>query len=182
MRRIRKVWGLTVVTAALQLASPLGAQAEDATALVRPNVTVPLAMRDVQLDAQGTLHGQVLTPEGAPLVDTKVAICQYQQVVGEAVTNKEGNFELTGLRGGAYELRSRETSAWVRLWKEGSAPPKATKAALLLTERPTVRGQINYMSDQLLLRPEAIGAVMIPTTIAGGAIILKQHHELDNGS
>jgi hypothetical protein len=171
-----------MVTATLQFACPLWAQADDAAARVRPNVTVPLAMRDVQLDAQGTLRGQILSPEGTPLKETKVVLSHLQQVAGESLTDKDGNFQMTGLRGGVYELRSRDSSSWIRLWKEGSAPPAANKAALLITDRPTVRGQINYMSDQMLLRPEAIGAVMIPTTIAGGAIILKQHHELDNGS
>jgi len=182
MRRIRKAWGLTVVTATLQLACPLGTQADDAAALVRPNVTVPLAMRDVQLDAQGTLRGQVLNTAGIALPESRVVVRQNGLLVAESATDKEGRFELTGLRGGTYELQTRDTSSWVRLWKEDSAPPSATKAALLVAEKETVRGQINYMSNQMLLRPEAIGAAMIPATVAGGVIILKQHHELDNGS
>jgi hypothetical protein len=182
MRRIRRAWGLTVVTAGLQLACPLWAQAEDAAALVRPNVTVPLAMRDLQLDALGTLRGQVLTPEGAPLVDAKVALSQVQQPVAETATDKDGRFQLSGLRGGTYELRTGSTSTWVRLWKYDAAPPAAKTDALVVAERPTIRGQINYMNSNMLLPSEAIGTLMIPAAVAGGVIALKQHHEQDNGS
>jgi len=182
MRRIRRAWGLTVVTAGLQLACPLWAQAEDAAALVRPNVTVPLAMRDIQLDALGTLRGQVLTPEGAPLIDTKVALNQVQQPVAETATDKEGRFELAGLRGGTYELHTGNTFTWVRLWQHDSAPPAAQTGALLVAQRPTVRGQINYMNKNMLLPSEAIGTLMIPAAVAGGVVALKQHHEQDSGS
>jgi len=171
-----------VVTAGLQLACPLWAQAEDAAALVRPNVAAPLAIRDIKLDAAGTLRGQVLSPEGAPLVEAKVALSQVQQFVGETATDKEGRFELNSLRGGTYELRTGGHSTWVRLWSHESAPPAATPAALLVAERPTVRGQINYMNSNMLLPSEAIGTLMIPAAVAGGVVALKQHHEQDNGS
>lgn len=182
MRRIRRAWGLTLVTAGLQLACPLGAYAEDAAALVRPNVAAPLAIRDIKLDHQGTLRGQVLSTEGAPLAKASVALSQLQKVVGETATDQEGRFELAGLRGGTYELRTQGTSTWVRLWSHDGAPPAAINAALLVADRPTVRGQINYMNNNMLLRPEAIGTLMIPAAVAGGVIALKQHHEQDKGS
>ena len=182
MRWTRKGWWVTALTVTLQVVTPFGVHAEDPTALSRPNVATPMAIRDVRLDAAGALHGQLLTPEGAPLANTRVTLGQFNKPVGETSTDQDGNFALTGVRGGTYELRSPEASAWVRVWTADSAPPAATKAALLVSKRDTVRGNINYLSTQMMQPPEAIGALMIPAAVAGGVIALKQHHEQDSGS
>ena len=181
MRWTRKAWWLAL-TATLQVVTPSGAFADDPAVMARPNVKPPMAVRDVQLDAAGTLHGQVVTPEGAPLAGTRIVLGQFNKPVGESSTDKDGNFALTGVRGGTYELRSAEASAWVRVWTADSAPPAATKGALLVSKRDTVRGNINYLSTQMMQPPEAVGALMIPAAIAGGVIALKQHHETDSGS
>jgi protocatechuate 3,4-dioxygenase beta subunit len=174
---------LTALTVSLQVVSPLDARAEEAVAPVKTSAAPQKpTIRDVALDADGALVGQVLSPEGLPLSDTRVALAQLNQVVGETTTDKQGKFAIKGLRGGTYEVRSQQASAAVRLWTADTAPPAASKGALLVSQRTTLRGNINYLNSQMMLAPEAVGAVMIPATIAGGAIILKQHHEQDSGS
>lgn len=182
MRVFRKGWGLCVVGAALQAACPLGTFAADSTPPAPASVQSALAIRDVELDQSGTLRGQLLTPEGAALADCQITVSRFGKLAGETTTDKEGKFAVAGQKGGTFELRGGDAVAWVRLWTHDSAPPAATKAALLVTEKATVRGQINYMNSHMLLSNEALGAAMIPGAIGGGLIILKQHHEHDSGS
>ncbi len=97
--------------------------------------------RDVELTGDGTLYGQIYTTEGRAVENATVEL-RYQGVtVAQAMTGKNGDFEVTGVRGGAHDLRVGSASTAVRLWKNGTAPAGSAENLVLAADENVVRGQ-----------------------------------------
>jgi hypothetical protein len=97
-------------------------------------------INDVALDAQGVFNGIVADKDGRPLGFSQVVIAQGKRVIAKTKTNARGEFKVAKLRGGNYQVVVARQIGHVRLWKNGTAPPKAMKQALLIS-KPIVRGQ-----------------------------------------
>jgi hypothetical protein len=56
-------------------------------------------------------------------------------------TDAKGQFTFTGLRGGAYTVYTSQQTHTCRAWKDGTAPPSATRGLMIVHGNETVLGQ-----------------------------------------
>ncbi|HET8541986.1 MAG TPA: carboxypeptidase regulatory-like domain-containing protein, partial [Anaeromyxobacter sp.] len=78
--------------------------------------TDPLELR---LGPAATLHGAIRGPGGAPVAGGQVALLAHdtRELVGRAVSGRDGRFEVRGLAPGAYDVRASSpgtSPAWLR--------------------------------------------------------------------
>lgn len=154
----------------------LSQQADERTAAT-PTPTVG----DVALRRGGQLVGQLFNGAGSPLQSTPVTILWQGRKLGQTVTDANGLFAVTGLRGGTYTIAAAGTSAAFRLWAPGTAPPSAVNAAMVVSGDPVVRGQgqridgcppcnaggrVGYSRVGALLRNPWVIAALVGTAIA----------------
>jgi hypothetical protein len=102
-------------------------------------VESPIA-RDIALQNGGLLVGQVVDAQGVVQANVPVSIQYGQQEVARTTTDANGIFAAQGLRGGQYEIITREGASVCRLWAPGTEPPAAQKAALVVSGENVVRG------------------------------------------
>ena len=95
---------------------------------------------DIELDQQGRLLGVLVDTNGKPEPLKKLQIQQGKKVVAEVKTDRAGRFQVSKLRGGVYQIVGKDQTAVVRVWSNGTAPPKSKDAVLLVTGKAT-RGQ-----------------------------------------
>lgn len=135
--------------------------------------------RDVELHADGTLRGQLVTTESLPLVKAPVRLWQGGQLMAESKTDADGNFKIAGVAGGTYQLATPVTIQTVRVWKAGTAPPKANTALLVVADHETVLGNGG------LLHPDEWRTVgWIVAAIGAGIVVhaVRQGSVRDQGS
>lgn len=99
----------------------------------------PLAI-DVELQSEGLLIGQLVAANGAPSEGTVVTLRLSDGREAVAKTNADGGFAFRGVRGVA-QLKSEKAAVVVRGWAQGSAPPSATPALLMVEGDAVARGQ-----------------------------------------
>ena len=97
---------------------------------------------DIMLDANGTMRGSVVDPQGKPLDGASVVVLQGQQEVKRTASDKTGQFQVAGLRNGVYTLDVAGTSHRVRLWNADTAPPTASSVPAVVSDAEVVRGQL----------------------------------------
>ena len=98
---------------------------------------------DVALGRGGSLQGQIVDAQGAAIPGITVTIFNRKQELARTVTNQEGNFAFTGLRGGLYMVSAQGQDTVKRLWSESTAPPTARSGILLVShDSLAVRGQL----------------------------------------
>ena len=97
--------------------------------------------RDIELTSDGTLHGQIYTSEGRAVEHATVELRYQGATVAQAVTGANGDFAVTGVRGGAHDLHVGSASTSVRLWKNGTAPAGSVDSLVLAADEKVVRGQ-----------------------------------------
>jgi TolA-binding protein len=95
---------------------------------------------DIELDQQGRLRGFLVDTNGKPEALKKVQIRQGKKLLAETKTDRNGEFQVSKLRGGVYQIVSKDQAAVVRVWSNGTAPPKSKDAVLLVTGK-VARGQ-----------------------------------------
>ncbi len=129
-------------------------------------------IRDVALQQDGLLVGQVLSKEGTPVAGVPVTIARENRVLGTATTNEQGIFAFRGLKGGVYQLTSANGVAAYRVWHPQTAPPGASPAALVVAGEDAVRGQLGagclgmFLSRPLVIAGIIGAAIAIPLAIA----------------
>jgi hypothetical protein len=125
-------------------------------------------VRDVALNAEGQLTGQVTTAEGVPLAGATVEVWAQGKRTGRAVTGDKGSFSVGPLRGGVYQLRCGQAVETFRLWAGRAAPPAAASQALLVSGQ-TVRGQTHLKdvvtSDGFLIGTLVAAAIAVPVAV-----------------
>ena len=99
--------------------------------------------RDVALLADGTLQGHVYTPEQRPVENAQIELRYQGTTIARTTTGPEGDFLITGVRGGAHEIAVGSMKSPVRLWKAGTAPTGAVDSYVVAANENIVRGQ-NY--------------------------------------
>lgn len=97
--------------------------------------------RDVELTSDGTLHGQIYTSEGRVVENAPIELRYQGTTVARAMTGQNGDFAITGVRGGAHDLSIGTATAPVRLWKNGTAPDGAVASLVFAGDENIVRGQ-----------------------------------------
>ena len=123
---------------------------------------------DVTLGTGGTLSGHVVDPQGAPRAGVAVALYRDQQQLQADTTGADGQFTLTNLTGGMYQLSDGNTVMVLRCWREGTAPPHAT-AHVLLGGQSATRGQVEpsafSLSNPWVIVGIATAAIVIPVAL-----------------
>jgi hypothetical protein len=102
------------------------------------NRTLP---RDVELTAEGSLRGQVLTSEQRPVENAQIELRYKGQTIARTTTGPEGDFLITEVRGGSHEVIVGSLNSQVRLWKNGTAPETALNGIVVAASENIVRGQ-----------------------------------------
>ncbi|GAB5441257.1 MAG: hypothetical protein Fues2KO_16060 [Fuerstiella sp.] len=101
-------------------------------------------IKDIELTQDGKLYGQVFTPQGKTVPEAVVQLRYKGAAVAAAKSNHQGQFVITGVRGGAHEVVVGPLRQPVRLWAQGSAPRSATKGMVVAIDETIVRGQDVY--------------------------------------
>jgi len=109
-----------------------------------PAAISPSVIRDIALQAGGTMRGQVVDAQGNPCGETPLRVVRAsdQAPVAIAQTDAQGRFDVSGLTGGVYRVETAAGVAVYRLWAPNTAPPSAVASALVVQGDPTVRGNL----------------------------------------
>jgi hypothetical protein len=172
--RLQLLKGLAVSMACWGLLCPAGLMAADKAPAKTTANKVAAVQGDIALSKGGTLIGQVVDGQGRALDGAAVSINKDGKEIARTVTSKDGNFSVTGLRGGTYELTAGQTKGVYRLWSEKVAPPAAKAQALLVSSNQTIRGQ-GYLG------PDIVTVSTLATGITGvtlGAISLSKINDV----
>lgn len=181
MRVLSFVRGVLLTGATVGLVLPSAGIAAGPTVPPRAAAeATKLAVYDVALQTDGGLRGQVVDGQGVAAKNVEVAIGQGGKIVGSTHTDHDGRFQLTGLRGGVYQVATPGSIAVYRLWSEQTAPPAAKPAALIVDKPTTVRGNLgNRGFIGLLSNPWFWGGL---TATAIAVPLLLQDHDDDDAA
>jgi hypothetical protein len=154
MRNNLVLRGVAVWTASLGLLFPpqfLMAAGENTTLaqtsatsiLATPAAREAVRIRDVELGQHDQFVGQIVDTQGQPIAGIAVTL-RNQTVQLQTISNNQGKFQFSGLTGGTYQLETGQletgqletgsSGQLCRLWKNGTAPPKATGQMLLVQQ------------------------------------------------
>lgn len=147
-----------------------------AHAVDRPAMPDILAS-DVALSPDGTLRGQVLSPQGRGLPGVHVAVSAGARDLGSTVTNTEGRFELRNLKGGVLTLTAAQSRTTVRAWTNKAAPPAANNDVLLVAGQSQALGQWGGFK-KVITNPWVIAGIVA----AAVAIPVAIHNSNDDDS
>ena len=132
------------------------------TAIAFEGETVQVA-RDVELTRQNEFQGVVYTSEGRPVENAPVELRYQGTAIARTTTGSQGEFLVTGVRGGAHDGVVGSMSSPVRLWKNGTAPESAVEGFVVAADEKVVRGQA--------CDPYAGQAASCPPTSSGFGLI-----------
>jgi hypothetical protein len=138
MKTVEILRGTVVALASIGMLLPQLALGVE-TARPNPNA-LSTAVRDVALQEDGVLKGQVLDKQGAPLAGIPVVVARQGKQIAKTETAADGSFAVSGLNGGVYEIITARGNAVYRLWAPRTAPPAATAQALIVSGDTVVRG------------------------------------------
>ena len=130
-------------------------------------------VRDVALASQGTLRGQVLDSTGKPQPGVAIMLVRDGREVGSTVTGDRGEFALTNLRGGIYQLAAGQYTGVYRIWSPQTAPPVATDGVLIVASGDVLRGQCfraphglkHWLVNPWFMAAVAAAAIAIPVAV-----------------
>lgn len=89
--------------------------------------------RDVIL-SESTLLGRYVSASGAGIKDMRASIRQAGKEVASGFTDAQGNFRVSGLQTGVYEVIIGCRSEFIRVWDHDLAPPKAHPRAQIVRD------------------------------------------------
>lgn len=177
--------GFGMLATPLQAAPPTSSAASGRSALQRPaqradsvkstSVVRKLVIRDVALDASGRLVGYLVDTQGRPLAKQKLRVSNGKKDVAQTVTTAKGAFQVSVPRAGVYSLNTDTHSYVVRAWTQKTAPPSASRQALLVAGSDrVVRG--NLAPAAIALGPG--GAILTTAAVAAITIgVASEIHE-----
>jgi hypothetical protein len=128
-----------------------------------------VAVIDVALGQGGALRGQLVDAQGAPLSGATVSVQQNGREVTSTATDGQGNFAVSGLRGGVYQVATANSAGVYRLWAADTAPPAAQQQALLVSGGDAVRGQsqaARFFTNPWVLAGLVGAAIAIPIAVS----------------
>ena len=133
-----------------------------------------LQMRNVQLTSAGSLQGQLVTNSGQAVPNVKITVrsqSDTQKISQQLTTDKDGRFQATGLKAGTVVLQAGEETYAMRVWNEGTAPPKSiSTVALVQAEGQDIVRAQNGLTNRIrsLTNTQRIGLGLL----VGAAIII----------
>lgn len=106
-----------------------------------PKKVVQPAAIDVAMAKNGTISGRVLDAEQNGVAKTEVSVRQGKMEVAKTITDADGRFEITNVKGGVYVVAANSGFGLFRFWTAKSAPPKSHEQVLLMSNSIVVRAQ-----------------------------------------
>ncbi|MCA9234375.1 MAG: carboxypeptidase regulatory-like domain-containing protein [Planctomycetales bacterium] len=150
--KVRQLQGLAAAAACMcMLAAP---------ALAAPTGQAAAHPSDVALAAGGELVGQLVDAQGAPLANAPVSIQSQGREVVQATTDAQGQFRITGLKGGVYEIVAPGHYQAYRFWAPRTAPPAATAGVLMVADGDLARAQYGAGAPCAPCKPGPFGTAM----------------------
>ncbi|GIW93684.1 MAG: hypothetical protein KatS3mg110_1725 [Pirellulaceae bacterium] len=113
---------------------------------------------DIHLGPQGELRGVYVDETGRGQAGVPIEIRHQLRPVARCVTGVDGEFCVTGLRGGLYQVVGPNAATAARLWAAGTAPPQAAERLTVAAQTDLVRGQRPFA--EIITNPLVIGAVI----------------------
>jgi hypothetical protein len=130
----------------------------------------PVLVADIKLGPEGSLRGMLVDPQGLPMPNTEVAVLRGGQTVGTATTDLLGQFQVSHLQCGVYQVVAAQGGATLRAWESHAAPPAAKPFALVVGGSEVVRGhrpwRRPFVSDAFTIAAIIVAAVAIPVVIS----------------
>ncbi len=120
---------------------------------------------DISLDAKGQLSGVLVDAQGKPLAGKNIALLRRPRIKVTTVTDSRGVWKIANVKGGQYELASRNSRRLVRVWTHGRAPKNAM-VRVLLVEKPLV---VRAQSEILPTIGGASGVTVVQAGLLAGA-------------
>ena len=124
---------------------------------------------DVELLPGGVLVGQVVDSNGAPMAAVRVSLLQADREVTAAMTDRLGNFSVSGLGGGTFEIVAGQARGIYRVWVPNTAPPQAQRGVLIAPQGGGVRAQGGplgfWLSNPWVVAGLVAAAVTVPVVI-----------------
>lgn len=133
--RSKIVWTMVV-----SLVLPTMVNAGENPAPVIPRAD-SIQLKNVELSAKGELVGQFVNKAGLPLVGRQLEL-QQRDVRKTVEIAEDGTFRIGNLNSGTVVFRSGKDVFGCRVWKNGTAPPKAVKSLALVSSDEIVLGQL----------------------------------------
>jgi hypothetical protein len=133
---------------------------------------------DVTLGKKGELTGFILDGQGKAVAKSKVVVSFGRKVVAETTTSETGQFRVSGLRGGIYQIAHADGVAVFRVWKNGTAPKSARQNALVVVGTRQVRGQ-DGIGPLSMVEPATLAATVAGVAgIVVGSIAISQSDDV----
>jgi hypothetical protein len=107
--------------------------------------------KDIKLTTAGELNGRVVTAEGKAIDGAAVTISQNNKPVAKAISTASGEFKVSGLKTGLYQVSAGQQTQFVRVWPQDVAPPAAVAQATIV-QSAVVRGQDGMIQEGLIVR------------------------------
>jgi len=125
----------------------------------------PVHWRDVALDGDGKLRGQIVDQTAASKSRVRVDVYQQNRFVLSTETNHRGEFAIKGLKGGLYQVvascpTGESGVALFRIWTNRTAPPAAISDAVMVIRQDIVRGQWCANPAAFFSRPAVAAAII----------------------
>jgi hypothetical protein len=138
------------------------------------NKDIPLAtgqvVRDIALATGGVMKGQVVDARGTACRDVPVHLVRVgssKEEIATKTTDAKGCFEFAGVAGGVYRVETPGAVSVYRAWVPDTAPPSASRAALVVQGNQAVRGNLGAVSPLgwALIAIGVAAAVAIPIAL-----------------
>ena len=144
--------------------------------------------RDIELTSDGTLHGQIYTSEGRVVENAAIELRYQGTTVAQSLTGANGDFAITGVRGGAHDLSVGSATTSVRLWKNGTAPVGAVDSLVFAADENVVRGQDEYGTPSNAYAPPSSGfglidvvtLAMVGTAVTALVFTIKTQNDIED--
>lgn len=140
--RFRCAVSMTAILSLISYVPLQGLSADEANATAStPSVAafVNPAITDVALGPGGELVGRAISDQGQAWTEAQIELLSDNKVIARPVADDRGEFRIHRIRGGLYQLRSRDSMIHFRAWSVGTAPPSAEPGVTL--SQGVIRGQ-----------------------------------------
>lgn len=148
-------------------------EAAEASAKRAKAINPATVIRDVELTKEGSFHGQVLNAKKEGSNGVVISIRHDRKEVKRAKSDAQGRFAVTGLKPGIYYVVAGTGHGLYRVWKEGTAPPKALKTARIISDKTLVRGLHPHNEDptgQILYDDNGVAYGQVRIVDTGGLV------------
>ncbi len=131
--------------------------------------TKPVYVNDIALGKAGQLRGYVFDSQGQPSKAYHLKVTSSGRSAVEVTTDKQGRFQVDGMRGGMFQVAAGKQTYLCRGWVEGTAPPKARDQLLVVPDSVVERGQRPigdlFVGDPIMVGLIVAAAIAIPIAV-----------------